>query len=38
MDLVLDYMHPYGYKDVEDAKAHGANIITFDLEKAKGTV
>ena len=35
MDLVLDYMHPYGYKDVEDAKAHGANIITFDLEKAK---
>lgn len=35
MDLVLDYMHPYGYKSVEEAKANGANIITFDLEKAK---
>ena len=34
-DLVLDYMHPYGYKDVADAKANGADIITFDLEKAK---
>lgn len=34
-DLLLDYMHPYGYEDVEAARAGGANIITFDLEKAK---
>lgn len=34
-NLMLDYMHPYGYKDVDDAIAGGANIITFDLDKAK---
>ncbi len=34
-DLMLDYMHPFGYDDVEDAKAGGADIITFDLEKAR---
>ena len=34
-DLVLDYMHPYGYKDVAEAQADGCEIITFDLEKSK---
>lgn len=34
-DLILDYKHPYAFKDVAEVEAAGGNIITFDLEKAK---
>ena len=34
-DLVLDYKHPYAFKDVAEVEAAGGEIITFDLDKAK---